>query len=122
MDPPKSAIVNGVAGIEPFPGSARANVFRTEEPGVWKLTVSLDDKRVLTSQRFPSARPMIQLEQFMAIEAWVKADPRFIAACAARGITDMGQRLRRSLVCRKFRQSGRGRPPSLPYLRLAAPL
>jgi primary-amine oxidase len=89
MDPPKSAIVNGLAA--PLPRQARANVFRTEEPGVWKLTVSLDEKRVLSSQRFPSARPMIQLEQFMAIEAWVKADPRFIAACTARGITDMGQ-------------------------------
>jgi primary-amine oxidase len=90
MDPPKSAILAGVP-IAALPRQARANVFRTEEQGVWKLTVSLDDKRVLTSQRYPSARPMIQLEQFMAIEAYVKADPRFIAACAARGIADMSQ-------------------------------
>ena len=74
-----------------LPRQARANVFRADEPGVWKLTLSLDEKRVLTSQRYPSARPMIQLEQFMAIEAFVKADPRFIAACAARGITDMSR-------------------------------
>jgi primary-amine oxidase len=39
------------------------------------------------------ARPMIQLEEFIAIEAVVRADPDFIAACARRGITDM------SLVC-----------------------
>ena len=32
---------------------------------------------------------MIQLEEFMEIEAMVKADPAFIAACAKRGITDM---------------------------------
>jgi primary-amine oxidase len=90
MDPPKAAILSGVPASA-LPRQARANVFRVEEQGVWKLTVSLDDKRVLTSQRFPSARPMIQLEQFMAIEAYVKADPRFIAACAGRGITDMSQ-------------------------------
>jgi primary-amine oxidase len=88
MDPPKSSILSGLPATS-IPRQARANVFRVEEEGVWKLTVSLEEGRVLTSQRFPSARPMIQLEQFMAIEAYVKADPRFIAACAARGITDM---------------------------------
>jgi primary-amine oxidase len=90
MDPPKSAILTGLP-LSAIPRQARANVFRVEEQGVWKLSVSLDDKRVLTSQRYPSARPMIQLEQFMAIEAYVKADPRFVAACAGRGITDMSQ-------------------------------
>jgi primary-amine oxidase len=88
MEPPKATIVEG--GDLAVPArKARANVFRAEEPGVWKLTLSLDEKRVLTSQHFPVARPMIQLEQFMAIEAYVKADARFIAACAGRGITDM---------------------------------
>jgi primary-amine oxidase len=90
MDPPKSSILSGLPATS-IPRQARANVFRVEEEGVWKLTVSLEEGRVLTSQRFPSARPMIQLEQFLAIEAYVKADPRFIAACAARGITDMGK-------------------------------
>ena len=36
---------------------------------------------------------MIQLEEFLEIEAAVKRDPTFIEACARRGITDM------SLVC-----------------------
>jgi primary-amine oxidase len=88
MEPPKAAIVDPTAGLA-LPRQARANVFRADEPGVWKLTLSLDDRRILTSQHFPSARPMIQLEQFMAIEAYVKADPRFVEACARRGITDM---------------------------------
>jgi primary-amine oxidase len=90
MDPPKSAVLGGLP-VSAIRRQARANVFRAEEPGVWKLTVSLEEERVLTSQRYPSARPMIQLEQFMAIEAYVKADPRFIGACAARGITDMSR-------------------------------
>ena len=36
---------------------------------------------------------MIQLEQFLAIEGIVRANPDFIAACAKRGIHDM------SMVC-----------------------
>jgi primary-amine oxidase len=88
MEPPKSAMVAPATAAPPA-RQARANVFRRDEPGVWKLTLSLDEARILTRQHFPSARPMIQLEQFMAIEAVVKADPRFIAACAKRGITDM---------------------------------
>jgi primary-amine oxidase len=88
MEPPKTAIVDPKPGVT-LARKARANVFRADEPGVWKLTLSLDETRLLTSQHFPSARPMIQLEQFMAIEAYVKADTRFIEACARRGITDM---------------------------------
>ncbi|MCB8876199.1 primary-amine oxidase [Acidisoma silvae] len=92
MDPPKSAVVNGSPLDEsgaPISRRARANVFHGDVDGVWKLTVSLDDKAILTRAYVPTARPMIQLEQFMQVEGWVKADPRFIAACAGRGITDM---------------------------------
>lgn len=92
LDPPKSVIVNGfTTDASLLPRQARANVFRNDTQGVWKLTVSLDEKRVLSRRFFPTARPMIQLEQFMAVEAWVKADPAFIAACAKRGITDMAK-------------------------------
>src|SRR5262249_4369999 len=44
-------------------------------------------------QEFPDQRPMIQLEQFLAIEGIVQANPEFISACARRGINDM------SMVC-----------------------
>jgi primary-amine oxidase len=77
----------------PAPREARANVFRNDEPGVWQLAVSLASGSILTRRFVAGARPMIQLEQFMTIESLVRADPRFIAACAARGIVDM------SLVC-----------------------
>ena len=77
----------------PPPRDARVNLFRDDEAGVWRLIVSLDDDTVLARRFVEGARPMIQLEQFMMIEDLVRADPRFVAACAARGITDM------SLVC-----------------------
>ncbi len=60
---------------------------------MWRVTVSIARGRVLTRSFVAGARPMIQLEQFMTIEDLTRADPRFIAACAKRGITDM------SLVC-----------------------
>lgn len=92
MDPPKSAVVSGLA-IDASGAAlhrcARANVFHNDQAGVWKLTISLDEGRILTCQHAPAARPMIQLEQFMQVEGWVKADPRFVAACARRGITEM---------------------------------
>jgi primary-amine oxidase len=78
---------------ETAPRLARANIFRNDRPGVWRLTVSITDARILTSVEIPDARPTIQLEQFMMVEEVVKADARFIAACHARGITDL------ALVC-----------------------
>lgn len=73
--------------------AARVNVFRTGNIGVWCYRVSLTDNRVTDMEFIPTARPMIQAEEFMGIEEAVKAHPDFIAACAKRGVTDM------SLVC-----------------------
>jgi primary-amine oxidase len=92
LEPPKAA----VRGFKPGDGiarEARVNVFRTGDIGVWRLTVSITEGKVLTKDFLPEARPMIQLEEFLEIEAAVKADPRFIEACARRGITDI------DLVC-----------------------
>jgi primary-amine oxidase len=75
------------------PREARANLFRPEAPGVLRLTVSLETGAVASARLVEGARPMIQLEEFLAIEGVVRAHPDFIAACARRGITDM------SMVC-----------------------
>ncbi len=97
LEPPKPALQAWQPG-QALPRAARANVFRNEEAGVWRLTVAIDTGAgsggaVLTQRFVPGARPMIQLEQFLAIEDVVRSHPDFIAACARRGITDM------SLVC-----------------------
>ncbi len=86
-EPAKSAL----RGDAPIPREARANLFRLDEPGVYRLTVSLASRAVTAFTHIPDARPMIQLEQFLTIESVVRADPDFIAACARRGITDMTQ-------------------------------
>ncbi|MDR3520937.1 MAG: primary-amine oxidase [Acidocella sp.] len=91
-DPPRSALADYAAG-KSTPREARANVFLGDAPGVWKLCVSLADGAITAKAFYETKRPMIQLEQFMQIEAVVQAHPDFIAACAKRGITDM------SMVC-----------------------
>lgn len=77
----------------PVNRAARVNVYRTGRVGVWRYKVSLTENRILDKETLQTARPMIQLEEFMDIENAVKAHPDFIAAMERRGITDM------DLVC-----------------------
>ena len=90
---PAKAVVRGFSAGDPITREARVNVYRTGDIGVWRMIVSITDRTVLAKEFLPEARPMIQLEEFLEIEAAVKRDPTFIEACARRGITDM------SLVC-----------------------
>ncbi len=90
---PSKAFVRAWQPGGPIPREARANVYATGDIGVYRLTLSITDRTITSNQFIETARPMIQLEEFLEIEACVKKDPRFIAACAKRGITDM------SLVC-----------------------
>jgi len=91
-EPARSALADYAAG-KSSPREARANVFLGDEPGLWRLTISLSDGAITSKTHLPTKRPMIQLEQFLQIEGIVRAHPEFIAACAKRGITDM------SMVC-----------------------
>ena len=68
---------------------ARINISHRDRPGVWKMTVSLAERRILTKKHFPTSRPAVQVEQLMDVQKVVKADARFIEACRKRGITDM---------------------------------
>ncbi|MEM6498753.1 MAG: primary-amine oxidase, partial [Pseudomonadota bacterium] len=90
---PDKATVRAFKAGDPVRRAARAHVYRTGRIGVWRYQVSLTDGSVLAKDHLPTARPMIQAEEFMAIEEAVKAHPDFVAACAKRGVTDM------SLVC-----------------------
>lgn len=70
---------------------AAVNASSSETIGVTKFVVSLDTGKVLFREECPDKRPMIQLEQFLAIEDIVRSNAEFIAACAKRGITDMSK-------------------------------
>ncbi|MFM9849342.1 MAG: primary-amine oxidase [Hyphomicrobiaceae bacterium] len=68
---------------------ARFSIFRRGRIGVTEGLLSLDQGRVLSSRDLPTARPMIMLEEFLEVEAAVKASPEFIAACRRRGIDNV---------------------------------
>jgi primary-amine oxidase len=72
-----------------LPRVAIVNAFRAGDIGVWQFKVALDTQTVVDEAFYEAARPMIMLEEFMAIEDVVKADPQFQAACTARGIEDI---------------------------------
>jgi Cu2+-containing amine oxidase len=90
---PAKSVVREFEPGDPITREARVNVYRTGDIGVWRLMVSITDGEILSKEVLPDACPMIQLEEFLEIEAAIKRDPAFIEACAKRGITDM------SLVC-----------------------
>jgi primary-amine oxidase len=74
---------------KPLPREARINVNHLDKPGVWQLTVSVPDRKIIARKHFPTARAAFQVAQMMGVEVAVKADLRFIEACRRRGITDM---------------------------------
>ncbi|BBK42677.1 amine oxidase [Allostella vacuolata] len=90
---PDKAVVRGHAPGQPFPRAARFTVYKRGETGAWAGRVDLDDGVVAAVDFLPDARPMFSPEEFMQIEAAAKADPRFQAAIARRGIDRM------DLVC-----------------------
>ena len=69
---------------------ARVNAFYVGGGiGVFRMVVSLTEKKLVSKSFLPDARPMIQLDEFTDIEIAVRKDPRVIEACKKRGITDM---------------------------------
>ncbi|BAB52572.1 primary-amine oxidase [Mesorhizobium japonicum] len=90
LEPAKGSVRSFRRG-NPISRKARVNLFRIDRDGVWRLVVSLDENKVEKSEYLASAKPMIQLEQFTAIEDAVRDAPDFIAACSRRGINDMSQ-------------------------------
>ncbi|MGX5775906.1 primary-amine oxidase [Methylorubrum zatmanii] len=86
---PEKSVARAFKVGDPIARKARVNVFSAKAVGVTRMTVSLDEGTILSTQEFPGKRPMIQLEQFIPIEDIVRAHPDFIAACAKRGITQM---------------------------------
>jgi len=90
LEPPKAAVRSFEPGHS-IPRKARVNVFSAKKIGVCKFIVDLGTGKVESRQELPEMRPMIQLEQFLAIESVVRKNPKFVEACARRGIADMSR-------------------------------
>lgn len=90
---PEKAEVRGFTYGDTFERAARVNVFLAGVRGVIRYKVSITEGTVLWKEDLPESRPMILGEEFMEIEACIKAHPDFIEGCKKRDIEDM------SLVC-----------------------
>ena len=85
-EPTPTAFREHAEGKKTLVREARINISHRDRPGVWKMTVSLAERRILTKQHFPMARPAVQVEQLMDVQRVVKEDERFIEACRKAGL------------------------------------
>ena len=90
---PLAEETKSTGGADSSERKARVVIFPRGELGVIIYEVSLSEKTIESKKRLPTARPMIQLEEFLEIENAVKTDKRFIDACKKRGILNL------DLVC-----------------------
>lgn len=86
---PDKAAVRSYAPGSALEREAWANIYFRDRRGVVRCRVSLTGDAILSQTHLPDARPMIAPVEFMEIENTVKADPRFQAALARRGISDI---------------------------------
>ncbi|MEM7792466.1 MAG: hypothetical protein AAF546_13770 [Verrucomicrobiota bacterium] len=86
---PAKALVRAGASVE---REARCVVYKLGSIGAWVYDVRLATGATKV-EYFPGAKPMIQAEEMDEIEAVVKSNADFVAACEKRGVTDM------ELVC-----------------------
>ncbi|MEM7237741.1 MAG: tyramine oxidase, partial [Pseudomonadota bacterium] len=86
---PEKSVVRGWTPGKTVERRAWANVYFAAKPGVHRCLLSLSDGTLVSDDYRPNAIPMIAPVEFMEVEDAVKADPRFVEACARRGIEDM---------------------------------
>ncbi|MEO1306582.1 MAG: tyramine oxidase, partial [Pseudomonadota bacterium] len=87
-EPAKNVVRNYRPG-EPAAREAWVNAYHNDRSGVIRCRVSLDDETLVSQDYRPDSNPMIAPVEFMEIENALKVDPRFIAACERRGLTDL---------------------------------
>ena len=73
-EPSKDAVWAFQPG-DPILREARVNVYPRRGLGVWRCVVSLAEEKLLAKTFHETARPMIQPEEFLEVEACVKLDP-----------------------------------------------
>ncbi|MEN3310554.1 MAG: primary-amine oxidase [Micromonosporaceae bacterium] len=85
-EPPKEQVL-GWDGA-PLPRKVMCAVYERATRRTALVTADLDTGRVEVEEA-PGAQPQIMIEEWLADGAHIKADPRFQAAMAKRGVTDM---------------------------------
>ncbi|MBF6330372.1 primary-amine oxidase [Nocardia transvalensis] len=88
-EPPKAVVQALPAGPTP-PREAFVVIRDPRRHATYEAVVDLDDEQVTTWRHVPGVQPSLTPEEFRDCEAAVKADPRWQAAMARRGVTDLG--------------------------------
>ena len=84
-EPDKSRLAAGGA----VPRQAMLAVFEPRQGALWEVTVDLPAGRIADAARVPDAQPPILMDEYEELERIVKADDRWKAAMARRGITNL---------------------------------
>src|ERR1700753_1524233 len=83
-EPPKAAVQAG----EPVAREAFVVLYEKAERKTYEAVVSLTDQTVVSFTHIPGVQPQITVEEFMACEQVVQADPDWQAAMRRRGVED----------------------------------
>src|ERR1700754_1095564 len=91
-EPPKAAVLawrpEGTTADEPLPRQAHVVLYERAERRTYEAVVSLTDRAVASFTPVPGVQAPIMLEEFMACEPMVQADPRWQEAMRRRGVED----------------------------------
>ena len=86
LDEPPKAVVRGFRPGDVIARTARFNVYRRGQMGVWQGRADLVAGKVVAEAFRADARAMVAIEEVLEIERTVKADPRFQEALRRRGL------------------------------------
>ncbi len=86
---PDKSVVHGLGPGDGFPREAFVCAFDRTNGQVFEARVDLVADRVIDWRHVPGVRPRILIDDIMLVGEVARADPRFRAALAKRGITDI---------------------------------
>ncbi len=87
-EPPKAAVLAWSPGDEPLDRQAFVVLYERGVRATHEAVVSLTSRTVPEFRTVPGVTPPMMLEEFLACEDVVRADPRWQAAMRRRGVTD----------------------------------
>jgi primary-amine oxidase len=89
LSEPAKDVVQGFRPGTPFPRVAFVCAFDRTNGQVWEARVDLETDTVIDWRHVPGVRPRILVDDITLVGEVARADPRFHAALARRGITDI---------------------------------
>ena len=114
LQEPEKSVVHGFNAGTSFPREAFVCAFDRTNGQVFEARVDLVADRVDEWRHVPGVRPRILIDDITRVGEVARADPRFQAALAKRGITDFDNVQVDPWSGRQLRPAGRGGRAALP--------